>query len=285
MEPDLNDRRETEGWIGELTARADTWLGVHSRFLASQRPLPDPATRRGDELLMADLESFMRDRGLWEMDQAFTRQFVCHPYAGEIVKGHRIVIAELGLAAYAGTIVRDPATFEGAWSRKHRATHVCTRLAFLRALFVQLGQERVLLWRGISADGPPDAGRRYTLVSMTFDEAVARSHLAGDSERRRRLLISARVPVSRLLMTYLETRAMNENYLEAERYSLRRREPEPGIDPEARTRAKTTAHEHTEGREVKSPRRRLGSPRTTWPASSRTTCASTTVGSSWAVSH
>ena len=48
--------------------------------------------------------------------------------AGELVTGHRIVIAELGLVPYAGKVVRDPGLFEGRWSKPRRAAHVLARL-------------------------------------------------------------------------------------------------------------------------------------------------------------
>ncbi len=224
IEADPRDRRTTEERIGAQAAEAEDWLDGHSRFLASGRALPDPATRRGDVTLAADLASFMQDRGLWEMEETFARQYVRHPSAGEIVKGHRIVIAELGLAPFAGTIVRDPATFEAPWSRPSRAAHVCARLGFMRALFGRLGLKQVLLWRGISTPGPLQADRRPTLVSASFSETVAGSHLEGLSRQSTRLLVRRLVPIRRVFMTYLETGSMNEHYLEAEAVLL----AEPG---------------------------------------------------------
>jgi len=216
IEADRDDRRATEERIADQLAEVEDWLGAHSRFLAARRSLPDPETRHGDVLLAADLESFMRHRGLWEIEAAFARQFVSNPSSGEIVKGHAIVLAECGLAAYAGTIIRDPATFEGQWSRERRVAHVCARLGFLRALLARLGHDRVTLWRGLSTETSLEPDRLRTFVSTSFSEAVARSHFESGSEQSTRLLIRQAVPVTRLFMTYLETSVMDEHYLEAE---------------------------------------------------------------------
>jgi hypothetical protein len=55
----------------------------------------------------------MASRNLTTIETAFTRRYVSNPGAGEEVKGHAIVAAELGLAAYRGPVVRDPANIDG----------------------------------------------------------------------------------------------------------------------------------------------------------------------------
>jgi hypothetical protein len=212
--PSDEARLRTEARIAERQAEAAVWLSKRSRFVAEQRPLPDPAKRRGDPLLAADLEAYAREHGLWDMEEALTRQYVSNPGSGEIVKGHRIVIAELGLASYVGPIVRDPATFSGTWTHERRAEHVITRLAFLRALFGKLGIRRVTLWRGFATDTRRQRREGRTFVSTSFAAAVARSHY-GDKGSLRGLM-RRDVPVERLFMTYLETAAMNTTFLEAE---------------------------------------------------------------------
>jgi hypothetical protein len=49
---------------------------------------------------------------------------VSNPYSGEFVKGHRIVLAELGLAEYRDRILRDERTLAGAWSKAARGAHI-----------------------------------------------------------------------------------------------------------------------------------------------------------------
>jgi hypothetical protein len=216
IEASRADRRQSLERIAELQAEADSWLGEHSRFLAQARSLPDPSARCGDDVLAADFEAWMGGHNTWDTETAFATQFVSNPGSGEIVKGHRIVLAELGLVSYAGTVVRDPETFSGAWGRERRAHHIVTRLAFLAALFARLGLERVMLWRGLSAEGPLRTGRRRTFVSTSFAEVVARSHFDAGAGRSTRVLVGRQVPVDRLFMTYLETAAMNDRFLEAE---------------------------------------------------------------------
>lgn len=221
IEVSTQDRARTLVRIGERRAQATAWWMGHSRFLAEGRSLPDPSTHRGDPLLAADLEAYARALSVWDMEEAFARQFVSNPGSGEIVKGHRIVLAELGLVAYVGPMVRDPATFDGAWTRELRAEHIIARLAFVGALFGMLDVTHVTLWRGLSASGPLRRGEPRTFVSTSFDEAVARSHFETPG-RPTRVLTCQKVPVERLFMTYLETGAMNDRYLEAEAVVLAR---------------------------------------------------------------
>lgn len=216
IEADADERRRTEARISERQLEADRWLESHSRFLAPGRLLPDPSERRGDPDLAADLEDWLRVHDLWGLEEAFARVFVSNPGSGEMVKGHRIVLAELGLADYRGGIVRDPATFDGARSRQRRAQHVVTRLAFVRALFSRLGLRAVTVWRGASIEGRLETRCGRTFVSTTFDEAVARDHYVGGAPGWKHVLVRQDVPVERLFMTYHETAAMNTVFLEAE---------------------------------------------------------------------
>jgi hypothetical protein len=89
----------------------------------------------------------------------------------------------------------------------------------------------VELWRGISADGLLRIDGGETLLSASFDERVARSHLVAGPGRPTRRLLRGLVPTDRLFMTYLETAAMNEHYREAEAVLLAGRSagPDPGL--------------------------------------------------------
>jgi hypothetical protein len=207
-------RTRTEARLRESRARAAGWIDAHSAFMAEGGALPEPSTRRGDERLAADLEAYLRALALWDVEHTFARSFVSNPGAGELVKGHRIVLAELGLADYAGPVVRDPATFSGSWARERRGDHIVGRLGFVRALFERLGVTRVTLWRGLSTPGGLRRRDGRSFVSASFAEAVSRSHY--ESGGRTRVLVRREVPVDRLFMTYLETAAMNDRFLEAE---------------------------------------------------------------------
>jgi len=216
IEADTDERPRTEARIAERQAEADRWLATDSRFLASGRPLPHPSERRGDPKLAADLESWLRTHDLWDLEESLARIFVSNPGSGEIVKGHRIVLAELGLADYAGGVVRDPTTFEGRWSRQRRSEHIVARLAFIRSLLGRLGLREVTVWRGASLEGRLEPRPGRTFVSTTFAEEVARDHFESGEPEWTHVLVRQEVPNERLFMTYHETAAMNGIFLEAE---------------------------------------------------------------------
>ena len=46
----------------------------------------------------------MEERGLLDMDQALAQTYVSNPASGETVKGHLIVMAEMGIAPFHGTL-------------------------------------------------------------------------------------------------------------------------------------------------------------------------------------
>lgn len=213
---DPADRARTEARVEGLERKAARWLSDRSAFLAGERPLPDPADRRGDPDLMADLELWMRELDVWDIEDRFTRVYVSNPGSGEVVKGHRIVLAELGLADYAGGTVRDPATFDDAWSRARRGEHIVARLGLMRAVFGHLGLASVRLWRGASIGGRLRSRPGRTFVSTSFDEAVARSHYEAGRPEWAHVLSRHEVRPDRVFMTYLETAAMNRVFLEAE---------------------------------------------------------------------
>ncbi len=213
---DTAARQVTQARIEEEQRRADEWLSDNSSFFAAGGTAPPPEDRTGDPRLFVDLSAYMAQSGLDEMEEAFARQFVSNPYAGEIVKGHRVVLARMGLVAYDGTIVRDPATLEDSWDEARRRSHIEARLGFVRALFGRLGQPRLSLYRGMSTPNPIKPARNRTFVSASFSRSVAQSHFDGAGPGANRLLRSQQVPVERVLMTYLETAAMNEQFKEAE---------------------------------------------------------------------
>ncbi len=206
----------TDRRLEEARAAADTWLAAHSQFFAAAGTLPDPATRTGDTRLQADLRAYLERHSLADMEEPFARRYVSNPHSGEMVKGHCIVIAGLGLASYSGTVVRDPALFGGDWSRARRADHVIQRMAFVSALLARCGQRRVVLYRGMSTEGPLESRDRPTLVSATFDRGVAESHFECGTPEATRVLQAQAVPIGRIFMTYLETAAMNAPFKEAE---------------------------------------------------------------------
>jgi len=214
------DEARRPGTLAELREReraARAWFQDASRFFRGGGDLqPARGDRHGDPALWSDLRTFLDGYGLAEMEEVFAAGFVSNPYSGERVKGHRIVLAELGLVALEDKAVRDPDLFSGAWSREQRSEHILWRLAFLRALFREAGWDRVTLYRGMAVEGAPAPPRNTTFVSASFSFEVARSLFEPRSPGTNGVLLRQEVPLDRLFMTYLETEAMNRQFLEAE---------------------------------------------------------------------
>jgi hypothetical protein len=200
--------------IGQ-TEHVRTWLRGHSTFLAGGGRLPDPEQRESDPRLWDDFRAYLDDRDLWDIEDAFATTFVSAPL-GELIKGHRIVIAELGLTPYEGTIIRDEMIFDDPWSKSRRAEHIVARLAFIRALAAELGIESFTLYRGVSAPHPLRPTVNDTFVSASFSRAVAESLFDAYGRGSTGALIRCAVPIRRLFMTFLETVHMNRQYKEAE---------------------------------------------------------------------
>jgi len=216
IECDPDEQAATETRLVVAVEAASVWLAGNSSFLSAGATLPSPTTREGDPRLQADLKAFMTRRELWDIEDAFARQFVSNPFSGELVKGHRIVMAEIGLVAFEGKVIRDPAIFDGPWNRDRRAEHILARLGFVRAVFMQLGRDRVRLYRGVSTEEQLRPPANETFVSTTFSRDVAMSHFESGSPMATRALYRQSVPVERLFMTYYETAPMNDKFKEAE---------------------------------------------------------------------
>jgi hypothetical protein len=208
--------RETNRVLQQEVEIATTWLREHSRTVRSGAAPRLGETRQGLPEAYADLQAFLGERGLGEMEAIFSRQFVSNPHSGDIVKGHRLTLAELGLVEYEGQVIRDSSMWSGDWSPARRARHILSRLAFVRALYGHLGHPEVVLYRGISA---PDGLRAHVnrgFVSTSFVREVAEDQFRSYGDRSTGVLYRQLVPCERLFMTYVETEAMNRMYREAE---------------------------------------------------------------------
>ncbi|HXD53447.1 MAG TPA: hypothetical protein VN618_01710 [Solirubrobacteraceae bacterium] len=188
--------------------------------------LADCAARReGSPEATAAIGELLRDAGLAGLEREFAGTHVSNPASGEVVKGHAIVLAEMGLCPFAGRPVRDPALFDGERGRAERRAHILLRLAFLAELTALLGVERVDLHRGTASREPLRPARRSSFVAASFSREVALAHLRSEAEFTS--IACGSVPVSRLFMTFLETPEMNAPYREAEALLIAR----PGADP------------------------------------------------------
>jgi hypothetical protein len=208
-------RVESEARIAVLRQDAGRWLKTEPAAIRSSTSLDD-LWRTGNSVLWNALTSYFTAIGLADIEDAFATQYVRNPESGELIKGHRIVLAELGLVSYLGKQVRDPVLFDGQWNKDRRSDHILYRLAFVRELFSRLGHSSVVLYRGFSCDGQPAVGHSATFVSATFNLDVASSHFEGRDRARTGVLIRQTVPIERLFMTCVETGQMNRQYREAE---------------------------------------------------------------------
>ncbi len=170
--------------------------------------------REGSSDAAAALEELLAAEGLASLERSLTETYVSNPSSGEVVKGHAIVIAEMGLCPYAGKAVRDETLFEGDGARDHRRRHILLRMAFIQELASLLDLAVVELYRGSALSDALEARSPASLVAATFSREVATSHFDSDADAA--VLARQRVPVSRLFMTFLETAAMNDRYHEAE---------------------------------------------------------------------
>ena len=121
------DRRLTVACETGAAVRTEEAIARERRaageWLAARGGAPAPMlgqrieARAGDPKVFALLEGFLDDRGLAELDARFAERFVSNPASGELVKGHAIVLAELGLCRYRGKAVRDPRTWQPPLTR------------------------------------------------------------------------------------------------------------------------------------------------------------------------
>jgi hypothetical protein len=191
------------------------------RLLARhQSDPPDLATliarRTGDSALFGLLEEYLSACGLIESEGRFAESFASNPNSGELIKGHAIVLAELGLCPYHGRVVRDRDLFAEPWTKQRRGEHIIARLAFVQELWATWGHHVVTLYRGAAVDEPLRPRKPASFVSATFSRDVATDHFESGPTTHTAVLWRQQVPINRLFMTFLETRAMNERIHEAE---------------------------------------------------------------------
>ncbi len=169
--------------------------------------------RLGSRRAFGLVGEILGERGLAALERDLLDPLISNPRSGEMVKGHAIVLAELGLCRFDGQVVRDPHLFDGRGSKEARMEHVLWRMALTQEIWAHTSQRAV--YRVVSSD----AGIRpatASLVSATLSEEVAKSHLAAGASRRQTTLMTRGLPLKRTFMTFLETEAMNAPFREAE---------------------------------------------------------------------
>jgi hypothetical protein len=215
IECDETTCRATQQRLEERRALVDAWLDDRAGGLDVDLPA-QIERREGDPFLCGLLANFVADRGVSDLEQEFTATFVTNPRSGEVVKGHAIVLAEFGLCPYRGQAPRDPNLFAGLWSRARRAEHLLWRLAFTQELWRRVAPDDLALYRAAASDEPLQARRPESFISAIFSPAVAEAHFRGGPTTRSAVLWRQRLPLERLLVSFLETTAMNGRFHEAE---------------------------------------------------------------------
>ena len=96
------------------------------------------------------------------------------------------------------------------------AADLVARLAFVSTMFTLAGRTAVVLHRGMTFDGTVNWRPAGPFVSATFHRPIAEAQAALGPHRSAGVLISQRVSIDRLVMTFHETAAMNRSFREAE---------------------------------------------------------------------
>lgn len=172
------------------------------------------ARREGDARLYGLADELLDEHGLRGLERDLLGPLVSNPRAGEMVKGHAIVLAELGFCPYRGRVVRAPDLFDGERSTEVRAEHLLWRMALTQELWACV--ETYAIFRAVASDDGLIPAGQSSFVSATFSRAVAESHFKGGQSTRAAVLMRQELPVDRLVITFLETLAMNERFREAE---------------------------------------------------------------------
>lgn len=197
---------EWETWAG-------SWLAEKGEF----RGVLDFAGKTGEPVLCRDLEKYMKELGLLELERRTAEQYLLNPYSGEWMKGMRIVLAQMGLVEYHGPGTRKADSFSGIGTTELRRKYIVARLGFVRAVFRRAGVEEVPLFRGMSSEGEFFAAPK-TLLSATFSAETALSFgdIRQDSPARSAYVVKFTCPVDRLFMTFFETKEFSGRYKEQE---------------------------------------------------------------------
>lgn|SRR5579862_6719 len=205
---------ETKDRISQTEESVFAWLSENSRSIPSAVS-PDSLSFEQTQAIANCLTAYMESFGLGEPERLTSRIYVLNPFSGEWIKGLQIACAELGLKEFRGTIPRTAHIFSGQGDKQLRQEYIIHRLAFVRALFNSLGLREVTLFRGMAAEGDWQAHSHRFFSSWSFSKEVAEAFVSNERAKHSYLL-KRTFPVEKLFLTYIETAAMNRQYLERE---------------------------------------------------------------------
>lgn len=211
-------KKKTQREIEILQSDATQWLQINSRFLKNGGKIDLSSSRKGPQEAASDMLHFMDDNALGDMERKTAEIIVLNPFSGEWIKGMEIVLATLGLCEYHGKAPRTDDIFSEQGEEKIRKNYLLHRLAFLRGLFSSISISEVVLYKGMSTEDSWRETGPKTFTSWAFNQEVANSfsNEAFHKDFRHGYLLKRTFPVEKLFMTYIETAAMNAQYLETE---------------------------------------------------------------------
>lgn len=217
---DSKQKKDIQSQILEISNAIDSWLEKKSEFFKSGNNV-DFQNTTGPISLRTDFIKYMEENDLLELEAKTSEIQVMNPYSGDWIRGLQIVMAEMGIKDYFGSDVRSKDTFKGLGAKEKRQKYIEHRLAFVRSYFKKLGLNEAPLYRGMVTEWNWSAGakRNYRFwSSWTFSHKVSQDFANFDpaSKYKNSYLISRAIPVEKIFMTFLETDAMNKQYLEAE---------------------------------------------------------------------
>lgn len=207
---------ETEKAIAQQEKVACEWIINYSAFYHSDQEI-DFNAKVGIDLLYSDLEAYLQDSGLYEIEKETAEQYLLNPYSGEWIKAMKIVMAEMGLIAYNGTCLRKKETLMGIGSKENRISYIIARTAFLRSIFKLKGITEIPLFRGMSSEIDfYQTSQALLSTTLSADTAMEFADIKQISKARSSYFVKFTCPVDNLFMTFFETRQFNERYKEQE---------------------------------------------------------------------
>jgi hypothetical protein len=216
VEASINNCEDTNQCLEKESIEIQKWLSSELQIVPESQF--DPTAPVHSPEIAAALQRYLDMKGVAEQERLTAETYVLNPSSGEWIKGMQIVLAEMGLKNFSGKAIRTESLFEGLGRKDLRRLYLSSRLSFVRAAFRSLGRREVVLFRGMSAEGPWRGDIEKFFSSWTFSKQVAEAFasFSSDGAVRHSYLVKRTFSVDKLFMTFVETHAMNKSYQEAE---------------------------------------------------------------------
>jgi len=209
-------QKETQRSINEIKKSIHEWLNKNSKFFQTNQPLI-LEDKKGSNLLAKDLQRYMNHLNLLYLENETAEAFCLNPKSGELIKGMMICLAEMGLVDYHAYATRKASTFKNTYRKEIRKKYLLHRLAFVQALFEKVALKEIVVYRGMTSEKPFQVMKR-PIISTTLSLSTAKEFFdeSNDKNIKSSYLLKLTIPISQILMTYIETQHFNQQYLEQE---------------------------------------------------------------------